>query len=225
MYNTEISADVFKDKKHTETARMKFAGQMKRETFGRSYAHPLSEIDGPANFLGIASREEHIRNRRGMGIYQSFDACQYLPAKQQFEFESRKDIRELDSELWDLADRLSALSDVQGRKEIQKRQRSVYDRKQRLYREAVKQIREKSTKGSTTSNTRTETLFHYRRRVMPDRDILAGLLPSKVSLRDSDGRQALQALESICSESSPIAYRDSLRPLEGKCRCGAEINE
>ncbi|KAJ5768158.1 hypothetical protein N7533_000741 [Penicillium manginii] len=69
------TADVFKDKKHTETARMKFAGQMKRETFGRSYAHPLSEIDRPANFLGIASREGHIQNRRGMGIYQSFDAC------------------------------------------------------------------------------------------------------------------------------------------------------
>ncbi|CAI7676883.1 unnamed protein product [Penicillium manginii] len=213
------------DKKHTETARMKFGGQMKRETFGRSYAHPLSEIDGPANFLGIASREEHIRNRRGMGIYQSFDAFQYLPAKEQFEFENREDIRELDSELWDLTDRSSALSDVQDRKEIQKRQRSVYDRKKRLYRRAVNQMRENSKKESTTSNTRTETLFHYRRRVMPDRDILASLLPRKVLLRDSDGRQALQALQSICSKNSPIAYRDSLRPLEGKCRCGAEINE
>lgn len=198
---------------------------MKRETFGRSYAHPLNEIDGPANFLRIASREEHIKNRCGMGIYQSFDACQYLPTKEQFKCESRKDIRELDSELWDLTDRLSALSDVQDRKEIQKRQRSVYDRKQRLYIEAVKQIRENSKKGSNTSNTRTETVFHYRRRVTPDRDILAGLLPKKVSLRDSDSRQALHALESICSESSPIAYRDSLRPLEGKCRCGAEIKE
>ncbi|KAJ5471000.1 hypothetical protein N7530_008357 [Penicillium desertorum] len=213
------------DKKHSETARMKFGGQMKRETFGRSYAHPLSEIDGPANFLGIASREEHIRNRRGMGIYQSFDACQYLPAKAQFEFENREDIRELDSELWDLSDRFSATSNVQARKEIQKRQRSVYDRKKRLYREAVDQIREHSKKGSTISNTMTETLFHYRRRVMPDRSILADLLPRKVSLRDNDGRRALQALETICSEDSPIAYRESLRPFEGKCRCGTLINE
>jgi carbonic anhydrase len=45
---------------------MKFAGQTNRNTYGKSYAHPLSEVDGPANYLGIASRQEHIQNRRGM---------------------------------------------------------------------------------------------------------------------------------------------------------------
>lgn len=204
---------------------MKFGGQVKRETFGRSYAHPLSEIDGPANFLGIASREGHIQNRRGMGIYQNSNLCQYLPAKAQLEFDNREDIVELDDQLRELSARLSATSDAQARGEIQKRQKSLNGTKKKLLRKAVDQLRGQSKKDSAISNIRTETLFYYRRRVMPNRGLLADILPKKVSLRDTDGRQALQALESICLESSRIAYRESLKPFGGKCRCGAIIKE
>lgn len=204
---------------------MKFGGQTKRETFGRSYAHPLSEIDGPANFLGIRSRDGHIQNRRGMGIYQSLGACQYLPAKAQLEFENREDIRELDRELQDLSGRLLATSDAQTKREIQNRQKSVYGTRKRLLKQAVDQIREHKQKDSTISNIRTETLFHYRRRVMPNRHLLAVILPREASLRDADGRQALRALEGICLEDSPIAYRESLKPIGDRCRCGALIKE
>ncbi|KAJ5768157.1 hypothetical protein N7533_000740 [Penicillium manginii] len=106
-----------------------------------------------------------------------------------------------------------------------KRQRSLYGVKKKLLKVVVDQIREHSKKDSTISNIRTETLFHYGRRVMPNRRLFADILPRKDSLRETDDRQALRALESICLEDSPIAYREPLKPLGGKCHCGALIKE
>jgi carbonic anhydrase len=91
------------DKAHSESARMRFAGQNNRDTYGRFYAHPVSEIDGLVNYLGIVSRSEHIENRRGMGIYQNSHLFQSLPAKVEFEFLDRSDIRDLDEEMRSLS--------------------------------------------------------------------------------------------------------------------------
>ncbi|KAJ5478450.1 hypothetical protein N7530_003959 [Penicillium desertorum] len=52
---------------------------------------------------------------------------------------------------------------------------------------------------------------------MPQRDILAELLPGRLRLRHLDGRNALAALDPLYEETDFTAYRNSLRPQNGKC--------
>ncbi|KAJ5630267.1 uncharacterized protein N7484_010367 [Penicillium longicatenatum] len=217
------------DKGHSKSARMRFAGQTNRDTYGRFYAHPVSGIDGPANYLGVTSRSEHIQNRRGMGIYQDSHLLQSLPAKAEFEFQDRSDVRALDEELRSLsAQPLSPTTPVQ-KHEIQIKQKLVYSKKRWLYKEELNRIRGTQSNKLKTPNenqatVHNETLFYYRRRVMPQRDLLANIFPREISLRHQDGRRAIEALESLCKDKCPVAYRASIRPRCGKCPCGKPID-
>lgn len=201
---------------------MKFAGQTNRNTYGKSYAHPLSEVDGPANYLGIASRQEHIQNRRGMGLYRNSALSQLLPAKAEFEFLAREDIHALDQTMAKLSSLLlNALPEE--KHEIRLKQKRAYSEKRSLYNEELRKVQAQS--GKQHGSIYTETMFHYRRKVMPHRDFLAQKLPCKLSLRSLDGRRILQALESLCSEKNTITYLDSLSPLGQACVCGRSMKE
>ncbi|KAG0160181.1 hypothetical protein PDIDSM_7708 [Penicillium digitatum] len=104
---------------------------------GKSYAHPLSEVDGPANYLGIASRQEHIQNRRGMGINRNSALSQLLPAKAEFEFLAREDIHTLDQTMAKLSSLiLHALPEE--KHEIQLKQKRAYSEKRSLYNEELR---------------------------------------------------------------------------------------
>ncbi|KGO60662.1 hypothetical protein PEX1_038750 [Penicillium expansum] len=162
------------DKTYSESARMKFAGQTNRNTYGKSYAHPLSEVDGPANYLGIASRQEHIQNRRGMGLYRNSAFPQLLPAKAEYEFLAREDIHALDQTMAKLSSLLlNALPEE--KHEIQLKQKRAYNEKRSLYNEELRKVQAQS--GKQHGSIYTETMFHYRRKVMPHRDFLARKLP------------------------------------------------
>ncbi|KAJ5491931.1 Zinc finger C2H2 [Penicillium expansum] len=180
------------DKKYSESARMKFAGQTNRNTYGKSYAHPLSEVDGPANYLGIASRQEHIQNRRGMGLYRNSALSQLLPAKAEFEFLAREDIHALDQTMAKLSSLLvNALPEE--KHEIQLKQKRAYSEKRSLYNEELRKVQAQS--GKQHGSIYTETMFHYRRKVMPHRDFLAQKLPySRIT---EDGYISTVATQSI----------------------------
>ncbi|KAJ6024796.1 zinc finger protein [Penicillium herquei] len=205
------------DKNHSESARMKFAGHINRDTYGKAYAHPLSEIDGPANYLGIASRQDHILNRRGMGLYHNNSSPQLLPAKAEFEFLARDDISHLDHLLAKLNAQLLT-TDPEEKRRIQLEQKRINRQKRFLYNDELRKIQRRSE--GQHGSIFTENLFHYRKRVMPEREFLAATLPSKITLRSSNGKRALQALESLCSETGRISYRDSLSPINDSCLCG-----
>ncbi|KAL4900480.1 hypothetical protein BDW74DRAFT_170858 [Aspergillus multicolor] len=67
-----------------------------------------------------------------------------------------------------------------------------------------------------TNQNRTihkQTLFHYYQQVMPERNILAQVLPTKSSSRCTAGRDALMALKKICSQHQPVSYRPCLQPV------------
>lgn len=209
---------------------MKFAGQTNRDTYGKYYAHPLSEVDGPANYLGITSRHEHIQNRRGMGMHQNRQLLQSLPAKAEFEFQDRADIRALDETMNSLSLQLSTTHSHEDKRKIQVKQHKAYNEKQRLYKLELKkiQISQPNSLQSITEhqgNQPEQNLFHYRRRVMPERDFLAQALPQMITLRSCHGSRALAALESLCKETHSVAYRPGLQPLNGKCLCGKEIDQ
>ncbi|KAJ5452017.1 hypothetical protein N7445_000200 [Penicillium cf. griseofulvum] len=219
--NVTVRASRRWDKKYSETARMKMAGHENRHTFGKSYTHPVSEIDGPATYLGIASRHEHIQNRRGMGMYRNAQLWQSLPAKAEFEFQERNDIRALDKDMEILSVLLSEATGNEEKHQIQLKQHRAYNEKKRLYIEHLKGLQRSQPHGfrpatNSGSNINEETLFRYRRRVMPERDYLVMILPQKIGLRSSEGRRALEALESLCTLECSVAYRSSLQPLNGK---------
>jgi hypothetical protein len=206
------------------------AGHENRTTFGKSYAHPVCEIDGPATYLGITGRHEHIQNRRGMGMYRNIQLLQSLPAKAEFEFRERGDILALDKEMEMLGVQLSKASGKEEKHEIQLKQHGVYNERKRLYTEQLKSLQKSQpsklrSTANCESNTNEETLFHYRRRVMPERDYLATILPQRIGLRSGEGRKALEALEGLCTLKSSAAYRSSLQPVNGKCICGEQIEK
>ena len=205
---------------------MKHASHTEPRTFGRSYAHPVCEVDGPATYLNIASRHEHIQNRRSMGIHHNPNLWQSLPAKAEFEFQEREDIMALDEELKSLTAKLvDARADgPEAERKIQLERRHVQSQKDKLYLEELKRQRE-FQQDSHVGSVYEQTLFYYYRRAMPERDRLAQLLSSKSSIRSPAGRDAMKDLETICREHSPVAYRTNLQPINGKCVCGKAIDE
>jgi carbonic anhydrase len=62
-----------------------------------------------------------------------------------------------------------------------------------------------------------QTLFHYRRRVMPKRDLLASILSRKIGLQHPHDGKPLEVLELLCKGMISVAYRDSLQAQDGKC--------
>jgi hypothetical protein len=207
---------------------MKLAGHENPRAFGKSYAHPVCEVDGPATYLGIASRNEHIQNRRGMGLYRNVQLWQSLPAKAEFEFQERSDILALDETMGNLSLKLSKASSTQEKNQIRLDQHRAYNEKKRLYLEELKRLRElqpnkPKSASSDPNGLHEESLFHYRRRVMPERDYLATVLSQRIELRSSEGRRVIEALESLCTSKDSVAYRSSLQPKDGKCVCGEKI--
>ncbi|PGH04310.1 hypothetical protein AJ80_08533 [Polytolypa hystricis UAMH7299] len=215
--------------RYSEVARQKFAGQADRDVFGKYYAHPLSEIDGPATFLGIESREEHIKNLRSMAIYRNADLWQLLPSNKELEFQKRGDILALDTAINELGSKI-AMAVGEEQRELHLQQRRLRNRRRQLYTEALRDFQESQPRkfGETTSSRTspsTSTYFNYIRRVMPERDTLAKILPMKVELRSPQGREALRAMEALCKQDCRIAYRTSLQPIDGKCICKKQIDK
>lgn len=206
---------------------MKFAGQINRDIYGKSYAHPLSEVDGPANYLGIASREGHIQNRRGMGRHYNSQLWQSLPAKAEFEFQDRDDIRKLDAEMCSLGAQLPCLETQEQRNQVYSTQHRIYNEKQRLYKEELKKLRKSQSRkpGVEHGSLYEQGLFLYRRRAMPERDFLADYLPQEIELQSFNGRKSLEALETICKQKCSVAYRAGLRPHNGACICGKAMDQ
>ncbi|KAF7169446.1 hypothetical protein CNMCM6106_004351 [Aspergillus hiratsukae] len=210
------------DKKYSQTARMKHASHTEARTFGRSYAHPVCEVDGPATYLDIASRHEHIQNRRSMGVHRNQNLWQSLPAKAEFEFQEREDVIALDKEFERLSTQL-AKTDTETKKGIQLQRRRVQGKKDKLYLEELK--RQRVQQCTQTGSVYEQTLFHYRRRAMPERDLLAHKLPKKSStIRSPDGLEAMKALEAICNQYHQVTYRSGLQPVNGRCVCGEPID-
>jgi carbonic anhydrase len=203
---------------------MKHASHTEARTFGRSYAHPVCEVDGPATYLNIASRQEHIQNRRSMGIHRNPNLWQSLPAKAEFEFQEREDVMALDTEVAFLSAQLAKADSQETAHQIHLQRRRVQNQKDKLYLEELKRQREVQ-QGTQTGSVYEQTLFHYRRRAMPERDLLAQILPTRSTIRSSAGREAMKALETICSQYHPVTYRSGLRPgNDGKCMCGESVD-
>jgi hypothetical protein len=78
-------------------------------------------IDGPATYLGITGRHEHIQNRRGMGMYRNVQLWQSLSAKAEFEFQERSDILALDKDM-EISAQLSKASGNEEKHQIQLKQ-------------------------------------------------------------------------------------------------------
>ncbi|KAL4999885.1 hypothetical protein BDV10DRAFT_200538 [Aspergillus recurvatus] len=207
------------DKKYSQTARMKHASHTEARTFGRSYAHPVCGVDGPAAHLNIATRHEHMQNRRSMAIHHKPNLWQSLPAKSEFEFEEREDVRRLNEELARLDSQMLDAESPDMKQDIISQRRKVRTVKDKSYLSELKRQRELQS-GAQAGSIHEQTLFHFRRRAMPQRGLLARILPKKATVRSTEGLEAMKALEALCKQSNQVAYRSGLEPLNGKCICG-----
>ncbi|KAJ0413052.1 hypothetical protein BJY00DRAFT_322648 [Aspergillus carlsbadensis] len=175
------------DKQYSKAARMKHAAHRESRKFGRFYAHPVCMHRNP-------------------GLWQP------LPAKMEFEFQDREDMRALDEEISKLSAQLAKANDLDPTREIQLRWRRIKQQRR---------LQEHTRAGSVYEHT----LFTYHRWAMPERDLLARILPTNEVLRSLTGRQALVALEVICKEHCQVAFRPQLKPVDGKCVCGSLFSQ
>ncbi|KAL4792861.1 hypothetical protein BDV19DRAFT_400344 [Aspergillus venezuelensis] len=205
------------DPGHSQTARMKFAGHFDANTFSKWYAHPISDVDGLATFLNIPGRTAHIKNHRSMTVHYDPHMLQSLPAKQMFEFEARDDIRKLTADIKNSRVEFLRENDDSKKQLLLNRRRQLETQKSRAYHNELARLRKADMGGP--KNKFRETLFHYHRRVMPERHSLAEILPTSVELWSSDGRKALYALEALCLQERRVVYQSALAPKEGKCYC------
>ncbi|RAQ76875.1 hypothetical protein COH21_008703 [Aspergillus flavus] len=213
------------DKSFSKTARMKFSGHVNPGTFGRSYTHRVVEVDGAASFLGIQSRRDHIENNRSMGARRNPQLYQSLPAKAELEFQDRDDVVQIDTEIQALKRQLMGLNN-QDSKSVEQQRRHLEARRQRLYLDELARIRhDQPRRLELVSKHAPQTVFYYARKVMPERNLLAELLPQETELRSSTGRMALRALEAICSQMVSVCYLSSIAPVDGKCLCGEPVEK
>ncbi|KAL2808658.1 hypothetical protein BJX63DRAFT_424461 [Aspergillus granulosus] len=209
------------DHGHSETARMKFAGHFDPKTYRKAYAHPISDVDGLATYLNIPARMEHIKNHRSMATNYSPHMWQSLPAKQTFEFEARGDIQKISSDIQNVRLQMKQENDDNKKQTLHRKMRQLETQKYRAYREELARVREDNTQ--ERGSPYEETLFQYHRRVMPERDLLAQILPTSVEIRSLNGREALIALEALCVKERKVLYRSNLAPNGENCVCGEHI--
>ncbi|KAJ5725991.1 Zinc finger C2H2, partial [Penicillium malachiteum] len=126
-------------KQHSESTRMKFAGHINPNTYGKSYTYPLSEVDRPANDLGFASRQEHIQNRRGIGLYHSTFSPQLLLVKAEYEFLAREDFSHINYLMPKLSAQLLSVGPEEQRR-IQLEQKKLYSQKGSLYNDELRRV-------------------------------------------------------------------------------------
>ncbi|EED21202.1 conserved hypothetical protein [Talaromyces stipitatus ATCC 10500] len=205
------------DRNGSENARMKLAGHLDRRQFSKAYAHPLSDIDGQASYLGTRDRRGHITNRRGMELQKHQVVWESLPAKLEFEFEERNDVAAIQKEMQNLDEELKSSVAMDAVREIELEKRRLQYRKRSLYDQELQRFHRTNP---DMTNSEACLPFHYTRRVMPDRDLLAELLPRLGKLRSDDGRKAVQALENLCVTDTTICYRRGIHPLDGD-QCGS----
>lgn len=90
---------------------------------------------------------------------------------------------------------MSTARDHKEKHQIQLEQHRIYNEKHQLYTEALRCLQKLQLNKPTSTidpvSVYEQTFFHYARRVMPERDMLARILPMKVSLCSSDGRTAI----------------------------------
>ncbi|QVM10690.1 hypothetical protein D8B26_005343 [Coccidioides posadasii str. Silveira] len=219
------------DTRYSESARMKLASHTDRDRFQKSYTHPLCEVDGQATFLGIKQhRNEHIKTRRSAAIYKQPALWHSLPAKEEIEFYHRADIIALGRDIEELDDRIAETKEEDNRHSLHKKKRRLLNKRQALYTVALREFQKDQPQKFghekvDSLGTSEYTFFSYARRVMPERDLLAQILPMKVELRSPEGRQALRAMEALCKQECEIAYRTSLKPIDGHCICGQAMNK
>ncbi|KAI9043620.1 uncharacterized protein KD926_003390 [Aspergillus affinis] len=96
--------------------------------------------------------------------------------------------------------------------------RRVKNQKDKLYLEELKRQRYLQ-QNSQAGSVYEYTLFLFYRRIMPERELLARILPTRSSIRSPTGRKAILALEAICREHHQVAFRSSLQPVDRGCIC------
>ncbi|OJD10420.1 hypothetical protein ACJ73_09797 [Blastomyces percursus] len=129
------------DDLYSETARMKFAGQVTRTMFGTMLT-PVCQVDGQATYLGIGPREDHIKYGRTLQLQRHAQLLQTLPARLEMEFQKRGIY------ITDLKKRSKALSlqmkiaSEDEKPRIQNECKNIYNEIRRLYNVELKSQRQ-----------------------------------------------------------------------------------
>jgi Protein of unknown function (DUF3435) len=214
---------------------MKFAAHRNSKTLVGHYLDDMSNVDGAAAFLGLEPRRDLIEDFRSASMRRNPDLRHSLPAKNQDELEQRRDFIDLYEQIEHLSAQITAAITEEERKKLKAQRRHVYNQRQKLINEELKNYRRTQQRVYTTQcevDNQGEWHRSYFDRVVrhmvPERDRLAYTLPLAAPLRSLEGISALRDLIALRTNDSRVAYQEVLRPISGCCpvpTCGLEIEE
>ena len=205
---------------------MKFGGHTDPNVFFHSYMDDTSTVDGQSNIFGGKRRTVHIDAFRGLSLQYDPQRLHSLPAKVEDDLSRRLDFIQISKELAALGDRLQELGTSGGNEgqEVRNRRRQLYLARCKLMSDELSQWQAIQPRKIALEGAKPEpsvgprsNFFNRVRHLDPPRDRLASSLFQHVSLRSPQGRIALHDMITLCRENPQVAYRPSLRPVNGRC--------
>ena len=220
------------DNGYSAAERMKFAGHNNADTFFGSYMPQLSTVDGISSYWNRKRRTIHLEGFRGLSLHHHPQMLQSLPAKVEADLEADIDFVTINKQLESLKEDLR--HSPAGEESQRTFRAELYERRRQLVSEELTKWQKIQPRTITSKAdnegpvvTSLPCWFSRVRRLDPPRDRLAELLFLNVSLRSPEGRVALQDMITLCKENPKVAYRPSLRPVDGLCptiMCGKEMD-
>jgi hypothetical protein len=144
---------------------------------------------------------------------------QSLPAKRQYDLESRADFVQITKELDDLHAEKEKTVTSESLQALEFRQRDLYRQKRQLVDTELRSWQEdQSWLPGTTQDVDGKSMYFDRvRKLDPPRDRLATHLFLDVPLRSEIGGIVIQDMIQLCKGAPEVAYRPSCMPKEGRC--------
>ena len=201
IYIPPIANRGCKDKKHSESSRMRLGGHSKAGMF-RGHYQPRETIDGAANFLRLKGREDVLEISQQLNIPYIPNLLQSLPAEDLYQLQQSKKYRDITEQI-----------------ENETSARKVKNLKQRLEsmkRETLKWLRSEQ---GFDDVPRYEHEIYSRVRFMfsAERLRLENNLFQETELRSELGIQTVLDLTAYYLQPREVSFRPGLEP--SKCSC------
>lgn len=174
-------------------------------------------------FLGEQMRLDHIEYLRGVGKYREKGYPRRLPAEREHEIQNDPTLQEVQNKIKNLS--LEKECDLFELRMSKKQEQAL---RHRLHDNALKKYREdwmrNRLEGKVLSGGKPlpdavmhSDITHCLFKVLPERQLLARMIPSDKTLSHGEMLSTVKDLLSLCTRSYDVYYYPGEEPSDGKC--------
>ncbi|KAF2008723.1 hypothetical protein BU24DRAFT_475285, partial [Aaosphaeria arxii CBS 175.79] len=224
LHSLRREALIKADNQYSLSQVMKFASHKSSNTLGRHYLDSMSNVDGAATYLDLQARHDVTKDFRSATMQRKYRLPLSLPKSKQNDLESRSDYQALTEKSQALVVEIEKAENDDKRREIINQTTRKRDQELKDYQSNYK---ESSQGQQNLADQRRDYFQHVVRHMVPVPARLSENLLKCEKLRSEVRRSVIEDLLYLLTNDSPVAYQESLRPINGRCRvesCRAEID-